>query len=144
MKWSFDFRRDTVLWLLAAVLFLGIGLRAVQEIRGRVMEYPVTVVRDDSEALAFKARADSIMRLREAAENLPININTASATQLETLDGIGPVLAARIVAYRDEHGPFKSVDQLDDISGIGPKRQAPMRPRCAVDSVLLCSADSAR
>lgn len=49
-----------------------------------------------------------------------VNVNTASATELEALPGIGEVLAATIVAYRDEHGPFASVDQLEDVSGIGP------------------------
>ena len=49
-----------------------------------------------------------------------ININTASATELEALSGIGEVLAATIVQYRTENGPFASVDQLEDVSGIGP------------------------
>ena len=49
-----------------------------------------------------------------------ININTASATELEALPGIGEVLAATIVQYRTENGPFASVDQLEDVSGIGP------------------------
>jgi competence protein ComEA len=48
-----------------------------------------------------------------------INVNTATAEQLEALPGIGEVLSAAIVAYRDEHGPFTSVDQLDEVSGIG-------------------------
>lgn len=49
-----------------------------------------------------------------------VNVNTAAATELEELPGIGPVLAEAIVAYREEHGPFTSVDQLEDVSGIGP------------------------
>ena len=49
-----------------------------------------------------------------------ININTADAAALDTLPGVGPVLAARIVTYRDEHGPFTSVDGLDAVSGVGP------------------------
>ena len=49
-----------------------------------------------------------------------ININTASATDLEALSGIGEVLAAAIVEYRTENGPFTSVDDLEDVSGIGP------------------------
>jgi len=55
--------------------------------------------------------------------NLPgkININTASAADLEKLPGIGPALAARIVAYREEHGPFAQVDDLTRVPGIGPK-----------------------
>jgi competence protein ComEA len=48
-----------------------------------------------------------------------VNINAASAVELETLPGIGEVLAATIVQYREEHGPFTSVDQLMDVSGIG-------------------------
>ena len=49
-----------------------------------------------------------------------INVNTATEAQLEELPGIGPVLAQRIIDYRTEHGPFPSVDALDDVSGIGP------------------------
>lgn len=48
-----------------------------------------------------------------------VNVNTASAEELETLPGIGEVLAATIIQYREEHGPFTSVDQLVDVSGIG-------------------------
>lgn len=49
----------------------------------------------------------------------PININTATAEELQQLPGIGPVLAQAIVDYREEHGPFGSVDELLQISGIG-------------------------
>lgn len=49
-----------------------------------------------------------------------ININTASATDLETLPGIGEVIGQRIVDYRTQNGPFATVDQLEDVSGIGP------------------------
>jgi competence protein ComEA len=49
-----------------------------------------------------------------------INVNTADVTQLQELPGIGEVLSAAIVKYRDENGPFASVDQLDEVSGIGP------------------------
>lgn len=49
-----------------------------------------------------------------------VNLNTATAEDLDGLPGIGPVLARRIVAHRDERGPFRSVDQLDDVPGIGP------------------------
>lgn len=48
-----------------------------------------------------------------------VNVNTAGLEELETLPGIGEVLAGAIVAYREEHGPFTSVDQLLDVSGIG-------------------------
>lgn len=48
-----------------------------------------------------------------------VNVNNATVEELETLPGIGEVLAATIVQYREEHGPFTSVDQLEDVSGIG-------------------------
>jgi competence protein ComEA len=47
-------------------------------------------------------------------------VNVASAEELETLPGIGEVLAQAIIAYREEHGPFTAVEELEDVSGIGP------------------------
>lgn len=51
-----------------------------------------------------------------------LNINTATVSQFETLPGIGPALAQRIVEYRDANGPFASVDGLLQVSGIGPAK----------------------
>ncbi|RZS59073.1 competence protein ComEA [Microcella putealis] len=50
-----------------------------------------------------------------------VNLNVADATTLETLPGVGPAIAARIIAWRDENGPFRSVDELLAVSGIGEK-----------------------
>lgn len=50
-----------------------------------------------------------------------IDINTADAATLEALPGVGPALAQRIVAYRMAHGPFATVQDLDQVSGIGEK-----------------------
>ena len=51
-----------------------------------------------------------------------VNINTATAQDFESLPGIGPVMAQRIVDYRDEHGPFKSVEELTKVKGIGESK----------------------
>jgi len=61
-----------------------------------------------------------------------ININTADEATLETLNGVGPVLAASILQYRTEHGPFASVDQLDEVSGIGPATLEDLRSQVTV------------
>ena len=52
----------------------------------------------------------------------PVSLSAATAEQLDALPGIGPVTAQKILAYRQQHGAFHSVDELDAISGIGPSR----------------------
>ncbi len=57
----------------------------------------------------------------------PISLSNATVTQLDTLDGIGPTLAQRIVQYRTSHGGFRSVDELKQVDGIGEKRFASLK-----------------
>ncbi|MGW0082885.1 helix-hairpin-helix domain-containing protein [Streptomyces sp. NPDC003393] len=57
----------------------------------------------------------------------PVSLNTATAEQLETLPGVGPVLARHIIDYRTQHGGFRSVDELRQVSGIGARRFADLR-----------------
>jgi competence protein ComEA len=58
----------------------------------------------------------------------PLNLNTATAEQLDALDGVGPATAAKILAYRQQHGGFRSVDELGQVPGIGDKKLAALRP----------------
>ncbi len=57
----------------------------------------------------------------------PISLSQATETQLESLDGIGPALAGRILQYRQEHGGFRTLDELKEVSGIGDKRFEALR-----------------
>lgn len=60
-------------------------------------------------------------------------INRATTEELETLPGVGPALAGRIITYRDENGPFTSLDDLDNVSGIGPSLLAEMEGLISFD-----------
>lgn len=61
-----------------------------------------------------------------------IDLNTADAAALDSLPGVGPVLAERILAWRTEHGRFTSVDELGEVSGIGEKLLAQLSDRVRV------------
>src|SRR4051794_7444948 len=59
----------------------------------------------------------------------PVSLNSATADQLDTLDGIGPATAAKIIAWRTQHGGFRSVADLGQVPGIGPKKLAAIKDR---------------
>ena len=62
-----------------------------------------------------------------------VNLNTASQSELETLSGIGPALAARIIAHRETHGPFGSPEEIIQVSGIGDAIYANIKERIVTD-----------
>ena len=77
-----------------------------------------------SPAAATNPRTEATEEPTAPPETSPriVNINTATSEALQTLPGIGPVYAQRIIDYRDAHGPFSSVGELLNVEGIGPKR----------------------
>jgi competence protein ComEA len=77
---------------------------------------------------AAPGTASSTPRPAKGAPSAPVNLNTATVEQLDTLPGVGPVRAAAIVAWRNAHGKFTSVDQLGEVDGIGPGRLEKLRP----------------
>jgi competence protein ComEA len=67
-----------------------------------------------------------------AAAGAPVNLNTATLEQLDTLDGVGPGIAQRILDYRAQHGGFTRVEELGEVPGIGAKRLATLTPLVTV------------
>lgn len=67
---------------------------------------------------------NAVARPKPPEDTAPIAINRASARELQALPRVGPVLAARIVAYRDAHGPFHDARDLEGVPGIGPRTAA--------------------
>ncbi|ERS32276.1 hypothetical protein HMPREF1275_01819 [Propionibacterium sp. KPL1844] len=89
-----------------------------------------------SGALAGAAAAPGVVN-GAAAQGAPtsgeqVDLNTATVEQLQTIDGVGPVMAERIFTWRQEHGRFTSVDELQEIDGIGPKKFAKLKDRVRV------------
>lgn len=78
-------------------------------------------------------RAEIIDDVSEPSEAFPININTADEALLKLLPGIGPAYAGRIILYREENGSFTDIEQLRDISGIGPKTLEKLRPNVVIE-----------
>ncbi len=68
----------------------------------------------------------------DGAQRGPVNLNTATLEELDTLDGVGPTTAQKILDHREANGGFRSVDELDQIPGIGEKRMAALREQVTV------------
>ncbi|NPV13479.1 helix-hairpin-helix domain-containing protein [candidate division WOR-3 bacterium] len=99
-------REKTVVIFLVSVLVVGAGISFFKKSQRSRVVSEVNIIGGE----------------RSGDEKL--DINQATAEQLEALPGIGSVIAQRIVEYREKHGGFKTVDELLEVTGIGPKRLA--------------------
>lgn len=118
----------------------GIGSGTYDNIRSMITVGDVTVQQgqfDAQPAIDLSSPAPTGSNNPAPADNSPsgslININTADASTLQTLPGIGPSKAGAIIEHRNANGPFASVDQLDDVPGIGPSTLNTLRPLVTIE-----------
>jgi competence protein ComEA len=83
----------------------------------------------DGQQVVVPSRGSAAVSATVPGAGGPIGLGSATPEQLETIDGIGPVTAQKIVEYRDQQGGLASVEQLDDVSGIGPATMKSLRAR---------------
>jgi competence protein ComEA len=84
---------------------------------------------DPEQSIATQAPAALPVTAADPATAEPkINLNRASVDELQALPGVGPVLAQRMVEWRKAHGRYRTVDELQEVAGIGKKRMEQLRP----------------
>ena len=117
-------KEQTVLIFLIAVLASGVVINYLRRPREQSRIQVVSqAIQEDSTRVA---RADT-----STAPQL-IDLNHAGAAELDLLPGIGPALSQRIVEYRQRHGGFKTIQEIQQVSGIGPKKYQALRDRITV------------
>ena len=81
---------------------------------------------------ALSAQGKPAAAASKPAPTAPININTATASDFEALPGVGATTAARIVEYRQKNGPFKKIEELMNVRGLGEKNFLKLKPQLTV------------
>jgi comEA protein len=124
---NFTSQEIKVLILLLVTLLLGSGITL----------YKRTHPQFATELVVVKKEANSTSQVQSPsphqAKERQININQASAAQLQLLSGVGPVLSQRIVEYRESQGPFEKIEDLMQVPGIGAKTFLKIKDLLTVD-----------
>ena len=117
------------------VYTLPIGSRAIDAVKAAGGALPGTDLTTINQAQRLEDGEQIVVGLEQGSPSSSsathpgkVNLNSASNQELDALPGIGPVLASRIVTWRKEHGRFKSVEDLRQVSGVGDAKFADLRP----------------
>jgi len=139
VKSIFTTKERKVILFLSVLFLLGNGIRLYRRIAApdddTILDLGSLEPADSAEGAKLLQSSIELKRQHEIVEEVsfPIDINRADRHQLEALPGIGTVLAGRIMTYRDSHGPFRSLEELTDVKGIGTNRLKELEPFLAID-----------
>jgi len=118
---------------LCAVALLGVGSVGNTYLQKTKSKGGLKVVQESEKtALSSAGRSRTAKPAKSRPAYASIDINTATESELDLLPGVGPATARKIIDYRTANGDFKSVDELEQVKGIGPKKLADIRPYCRV------------
>src|SRR5712671_1569249 len=134
-----DWTAGPAKWAAVAVLGAaslgGLGWSIINRDRGSLRPLPPALAEpgEPPPVTASPLTPVPVSGPRAIALGRVIDLNTASAAELDLLPGVGAAMAARIIEYRTQHGPFASVGQLDNVRGIGPRMMEKLRPLVKVE-----------
>lgn len=119
-------KEKIVLFFLCFTFFIGIGINIFKQYKEKRNLSPIAVKKISNDIIIDDDVIDT------SYETNLININTASNKELEALPGIGPVIAQRIVEYRQKNDGFKNKEELLKVSGIGTKKLSTIKDKIIV------------
>ena len=120
-----------VLLFVTGAFVAGLGIRFYQETFPSTPSFDYTAA-DSTFAALNSALPTDDEEEPEAEPAGPLNLNTATKHQLVALPGIGEVMAERILRFREDHGPFKSIEELRSIKGISKRSLEKLKPLVTV------------
>lgn len=125
-------------WWIAYGVVCGLGaagliLLLVSPARGKPIELLPAPTRSAMEIEVAEVEETATPAPTEVPIIFPININTATSEELQHLPDIGPNIAIAIINYRESHGPFTQIEQIQNVSGIGPKTFDAIKPLITIE-----------